>query len=483
MARLSDHACSNHIVLKTKDISRRHCSIALLESGYRIIDHSLNGTRIQAQENNGIVPYNTICAISSLQLHVYHSQPTAPNLDEKEIRKAILSQLIEELQIHEVGDRTPNLQYRVESIIERRLHEYQIESERRLTLCQLIRDEALGLGPLEALLGDDSISEIMVNAPDSIYIEKSGVLEKTALSFSSETAVRTTIDRIVAPLGRRVDEASPMVDARLANGSRVNAVIPPLALRGATLTIRKFSRQNLTTDDLVSFGSMTNEMAALLQEAVIARQNIIISGGTGSGKTTLLNVLSSHIPAKERIVTLEDAAELQLSQPHVVSLESRPGNSEGKGEITIRDLVKNALRMRPDRIIVGECRGSETLDMLQAMNTGHDGSLTTTHANSPVEAIARLETLTLMAGLALPVRAIREQICGAIDLIVQQKRFPDGARRITAITEVGGMDRFDRIETFDLWRFVAHRNETDANQSFQSTGRIPQFQLTQRKPI
>ncbi|CAE6739209.1 ATPase, T2SS/T4P/T4SS family [Paraburkholderia domus] len=301
-------------------------------------------------------------------------------------------------------------------------------------------DEIIGLGPLEELISDPTVSEIMVNCHNEIFIEQSGRLTRSPVIFTDDRAVLGAIERIVAPIGRRIDESSPMVDARLADGSRVNAVIPPLALKGPSLTIRKFSKRKLVGEDLIAFGSMSPEMLEFLQTAVEQRANIIISGGTGSGKTTLLNVLSSYIPDDERIVTVEDAAELQLSQPNLVSLEARPANMEGKGAIHIRDLVKNCLRMRPDRIVVGECRGGEALDMLQAMNTGHDGSLTTAHANAPRDCIARLEVMTLMAGLDLPLQAIREQICSAVDIIVQQSRFSCGSRRVTHVTEVSGME-------------------------------------------
>lgn len=482
--RIGDHPTAGRsddcdIVLDARDVSRNHCCIHLEEQYFTIEDHSLNGITIPENTSPGQLAYGSVCGIGSLQLHVHRDTPHAPpSADIHGIRKQVLSRLTEELRIPEVKENAPELVFRVESILDRLLHDWGIDSSRRSDLVHILRDEALGLGPLEPLLHDDTISEIMVVAPDIIFVEKQGVLQQTDLIFTSETSVRTVIDRIVAPLGRRVDEASPMVDARLPDGSRVNAVIPPLSLKGAAITIRKFSDTPLSMEDLITFGSMTDEMAALLKEAVLAKQNIIISGGTGSGKTTLLNVLSAHIPKKERIITIEDAAELQLLQPHVVSLESRPKNSEGLGEVTIRDLVKNALRMRPDRIIVGECRGSETLDMLQAMNTGHDGSLSTTHANSPVEAISRLETLTLMAGLDLPTRAIREQIAGAIHLVVQQSRFADGKRRITAITEIGDIDKEGRIETFDLWRYIPGNGENGISSGmFQATGRIPGFQL------
>ncbi|AKU94075.1 Type II/IV secretion system ATP hydrolase TadA/VirB11/CpaF, TadA subfamily [Labilithrix luteola] len=338
-------------------------------------------------------------------------------------------------------------------------------------------DEALGLGPLERFLGDATISEVMVLDANTIYVEKNGKVILTDARFTDDERVRAVIERIVTPLGRRIDESSPLVDARLKDGSRVNAVIRPLALRGSCITIRKFARTPLTVERLIEFGAMNERMARFLMRSVVAKKNVVISGGTGSGKTTLLNVLSGAIPSEERIVTIEDAAELQLKQPHVVSLETRPANIEGKGEYTIRDLVKNALRMRPDRIVVGECRGGEALDMLQAMNTGHDGSLTTTHANSPVEAVARLETLCLMAGLDLPVKAIREQIAGSVDLIVQQTRFSDGSRRVSSVAEVTGLNDDGEVSLRPIFEFV--RTGTGPNGkiegAFRATGYLPSF--------
>lgn len=343
-------------------------------------------------------------------------------------------------------------------------------------LKQSVFDEVIGLGPLEELLDDDAVSEIMVNCHDEIFVERAGRLTRSPVIFTDDRAVLGAIERIVAPLGRRIDESSPMVDARLPDGSRVNAVIPPLALKGPNITIRKFSRKKLRGEDLVGFGSLSPEMLEFLRTAVERRANIVISGGTGSGKTTLLNVLSSFIPDDERIVTVEDAAELQLSQPNLVSLEARPPNMEGKGAVTIRDLVKNCLRMRPDRIVVGECRGGEALDMLQAMNTGHDGSLTTAHANSPRDCLSRLEVMTLMAGLDLPVQAIREQVCSAVDVIVQQTRFSCGSRRVTHITEVSGMETgVVQLQDVFMFREEGYGADGKVKGRYVATSYIPDF--------
>jgi pilus assembly protein CpaF len=322
----------------------------------------------------------------------------------------------------------------------------------RVRMLEQITDEILGLGPMEPLLRDETITEVMVNGPQQVYIEREGRLELTNVTFQNDEHVMKIIQRIIAPIGRRVDESSPMVDARLADGSRVNAIIPPLSLVGPVITIRKFSATPFTVEDLVRFGTATPEMFEFLEACVRARLNIFVSGGTGSGKTTMLNILSSFIPDDERIVTIEDAAELQLRQEHVVTLEARPANIEGKGAIPIRELVRNALRMRPDRIVVGECRSAEALDMLQAMNTGHDGSMSTGHANSPRDMLARLETMVLMAGMDLPLRAIREQIASAVDLIVHQNRLKDGSRKIVNITEVQGMEG-DVIVMQDIFVF------------------------------
>jgi len=324
-------------------------------------------------------------------------------------------------------------------------------SQRQALFEQIVAD-ILGYGPLEPLLHDDTITEIMVNGPRNIYVERGGKLEKVSYHFDDDDHVMRIIDRIVSPIGRRVDESQPYVDARLPDGSRVNIIIPPLSLIGPTITIRKFGAERLGAEDILRFGSITTEALEFLDACVKARLNIVVSGGTGSGKTTLLNILSASIPTDERIITIENAAELKLKQEHVVTLESRPPNIEGKGEVTIRQLVINALRMRPDRIVVGEVRGGEALDMLQAMNTGHDGSMTTAHSNSPRDTLSRLETMTLMAGMDLPLRAIREQISSAIDLIVHQERFRDGSRKVVNISEVQGMEG-DVIVMQDIFVF------------------------------
>ena len=343
-------------------------------------------------------------------------------------------------------------------------------------LAKEVLDEAVGLGPLEDLLADESVTEIMVNKYDDIYVERGGRLTKSEVTFSSDDAVMSAIERIVSPLGRRIDESSPMVDARLKDGSRVNAIIPPLALRGPCVTIRKFSKKKLTAGDLIGFGAVSPAMVAFLQVAVAQRRNIVISGGTGSGKTTLLNMLSSFIPADERIVTVEDAAELKLDQPHLVALEARPPNLEGKGAVSIRDLVKNCLRMRPDRIVVGECRGGEALDMLQAMNTGHDGSLTTAHANTPRDLVSRLEVMVMMSGMDLPIQAIREQVASAVDLVVQQTRFPDGSRRVVNISEITGVEG-GTVQMQDIFRFeqTGFNDKGRVVGEFKPSGRVPEF--------
>lgn len=353
-----------------------------------------------------------------------------------------------------------NLQDRVYEVITNvlQIRDIVLSAYDRARLVQEVVDEVLGLGPIQSLLRNDQITEIMVNRFDSIYVEQEGKIFESQLRFSNEEHLRRTIERIVAHVGRRIDESSPLVDARLPDGSRVNAVVPPIALDGAILTIRKFSTEPFTIDDLIALGTITEEAATFLRICVEAKLNVLISGGTGSGKTTTLNVLSSFIPDNERVITVEDAAELQLAQPHVVRMESRPVNIEGKGLITIRDLVRNSLRMRPDRIVVGEVRDGAALDMLQAMNTGHEGSLTTIHANSSKDALVRIENLVLMAGVDFPIRVIREQISEAIDIIIHQARLRDGSRRITEISEVTGID-VDSIQLQDIFRFASDSDE------------------------
>ena len=351
-------------------------------------------------------------------------------------------------------NRTAEVRRTIEELFENILAEESIALSRaeKKRLFEAIVAEILGFGPLEPLLSDEGVTEIMVNGSKNVFVERRGKVERVPVSFESDDHVMRIIDRIVSPLGRRIDESSPYVDARLPDGSRVNAVIPPISLVGPTLTIRKFAKIPITIENLISFGSITAEAVEFLKACVIARMNIVISGGTGSGKTTLLNILSQFIPSDERIITIENAAELQLRQEHVVSLESRPPNIEGRGEVTIRDLVINALRMRPERIVVGEVRDDAALDMLQAMNTGHDGSMTTLHSNSPRDTLARLETMVMMAGMDLPSRAIREQIASAINLVVHQERLRDGSRHVTYITEIQGMEG-DVITMTDLFIF------------------------------
>jgi pilus assembly protein CpaF len=375
----------------------------------------------------------------------------------------------------EQGELEQRVRQTLQGVLE--VEEAPLSSSDRARVAQEVADEILGHGPLEPLLRDPNVTEIMVNGPQQVYVERAGRIHPVDAAFTSETHLRRTIDKIVGRVGRRIDEASPMVDARLPDGSRVNAVVAPIALDGSMLTIRKFAADPFGADDLVSFGTMTLAVRDLLDACVRGRLNILISGGTGSGKTTTLNVLSGFIPQDERIVTIEDAAELQLKQDHVLRLEARPSNIEGRGEVTIRDLVRNALRMRPDRIVVGEVRDGAALDMLQAMNTGHDGSITTVHANSPRDSLARLETMTLMAGVELPVRAIREQVSSAVDLIVHQARLKDGSRRIVNITEVVGMEG-DVITLQDLFTFNYRAGQDERGRfrgSLRTTGLRPRF--------
>ena len=394
------------------------------------------------------------------------------------LRSKVHQRLVEELA--QGTDSVPPevVRQRISELLNEVISEQNITMSRpdRQRLVEILINDVLGLGPLEELLANEDITEIMINNYKQIYVEQHGKLTVSPVVFESNDQLMQVIDRIVSSIGRRVDELSPMVDARLKDGSRVNVIIPPLALRGPAMTIRKFGKEALTIDDLVRYGSITDEMVRFLRSCVRARLNVVVSGGTGSGKTTTLNILSGFIPDDERIVTIEDAAELQLRQEHVVTLETRPANVEGRGRVTIRDLVINSLRMRPDRIVVGECRGGEALDMLQAMNTGHDGSLTTLHANNAHDCMSRLETLVLMAGAELPSRAIREQIGSAVDLVVQQSRLRDGTRKIVSITEVLGCDD-NTVKLQDLFTYKQVGIDEDGRVvgSFMPTGVLPTF--------
>ena len=416
--------------------------------------------------------------LSSLQARRVNAPITSPQAGSYfDLKTRVQNKLLSELDPTMDITRTEEVRRTIQDLFEQILAEENIVLSRpeRARLFEQIAAEILGFGPLQPLLEDDTITEIMVNGPKNVYIERKGKLHRVPVTFENNDHVMRVIDRIVAPLGRRIDESSPYVDARLPDGSRVNAVIPPISLVGPTLTIRKFSKNPITIEQLIQFGSVTHEAVQFLKACVEARLNVLISGGTGSGKTTLLNIMSGFIPNDERIITIENAAELQLRQEHVVTLESRPPNIEGRGEITIRDLVINSLRMRPERIIVGECRGGETLDMLQAMNTGHDGSMTTAHANSPRDALSRVETMCLMAGMELPVRAIREQTASAIDVICHQERMRDGTRKITSVTEVSGMEG-DVITMTDI--FVYEQTGIESGKvigRLRPTGLRPKF--------
>lgn len=485
------------IKLPAQNVSRRHCTLEWTTEGLQITDTSSNGTVVDElllKHATRIIPSSKVeLRLGAFQIWVTitgttpRNLPKAPEKTEGNAdtpatpmptgsesttqgspqpnqlsaseRRQIHRRLLENLDLPAMSRAAINadtIRPEVVAALGRIVADVdptKLPDAAKEQLILELTDEALGLGPLERLIADPDVNEIMVVDPHTIFVERCGKMELTGLRFTDDDSVRAVIERIVTPLGRRIDESTPLVDARLKDGSRVNAVIPPLALRGPCITIRKFAKEPLKMADLVRFGSLSPEMARFLERSVKVRRNIIISGGTGSGKTTLLNVLSAAIPSHERLVTVEDAAELQLGQPHVVSLESRPPNLEGKGEYSIRDLVKNALRMRPDRIVVGECRGGEAIDMLQAMNTGHEGSLTTTHANSPKEAVARIETLCLMAGLDLPVRAIRQQIASSIHLIVQQSRLSDGSRRVSNIAEVVGLSDEGEVELREIFSY------------------------------
>ncbi|GAB3057322.1 CpaF family protein [Salinicoccus sesuvii] len=407
----------------------------------------------------------------------------APDSEYIELKNLTLKHILKERKNEDIENIVVDMDDIIQDILQENDHIQDIGNIEKLKV--ELKNDLTGYGPINPLLLDDEVSEVMVNGPKMVYAERNGKLSLTNVTFRDDDHVMAVLEKILSPLGRRVDESSPMVDARLKDGSRVNAIIPPLALAGPTITIRKFSKDPFTIHDLIRFGTLTEEMAAFIKACVEAKLNIFVSGGTGSGKTTTLNVLSSFISNKDRIVTIEDAAELQLGQEHVVSLETRPANIEGKGAVTIRDLVKNSLRMRPDRIVIGEVRSGEALDMLQAMNTGHDGSLATGHSNSPRDMVSRLETMVLMAGMDLPIKAIREQVAGALHLIIQQTRLSDGTRRITNITEVQGMEG-DIIVLQDI--FVFKQNGVDENGKIIGklvpTGIRPQFyEIMEREGI
>lgn len=514
---------SADLYLADKKISRRHAEISINGDGIFLDDlSSRTGTRVNGESISGrtrlsvndsiqigettLVLENAEIAETaetppenpspanlpperkesrSHKLPLYSAQTNLVDLYSEtmiQLAKRVQNRVLEILNIGNFSSRemtNSEMRPKVESAVDQILREIRHEIPFTVKLDQfqqILLDDLIGLGPLSPLLRDTTISEIMINGPDNIFVESRGLLYRTVARFNSESHLQAIIQRIVEPLGRHIDAASPMVDARLEDGSRVNAVIPPLALDGSLVTIRKFPSKKLTDEDLIKFGSLTRPMALFLREAVRARRNILVSGGTGSGKTTLLNILSQFIPEKERIITVEDSAELKLSHENLCRLEARPANVEGQGRITIRDLVINTLRMRPDRIIVGECRGAEALDMLQAMNTGHDGSMTTCHANNPRDALSRLENMVMMAGFELPSSAIREQIASAIHLIVQQTRLADGSRKIVKITEVTGREgstillqdifSFDQEGFDEKFRVIGHHT---------ATGNIPRF--------
>ncbi len=492
------------ISLPYPEVSERHAILMLRDNCATIEDlHSSNGTYINGIPISGIanVAADTLIQIGNCFLRVHPTKEETPTplttthsplttkpdpmaAVRRQVREQIHAELITRLDLKRLTVTGVDREG-LEKTAHEKIHEI-IEQVRKsgklprgidaVRLEQEVFNEALRLGPLEELLEDNSVSEIMVNGPNQVYVERNGRLELTDLQFMDDSSVMAVIERIVSPIGRRIDESQPYVDARLPDGSRVNAIIPPLSLSGPTITIRKFSKKTLTVEDFIKFGTWNYNAAEFMRACVIMRKNIIVAGGTGSGKTTLLNLLSGFVPENERIVTVEDAAELRLVQPHVVRLEARPANIEGKGAVMIRDLVKNCLRMRPDRIIVGECRGGEALDMLQAMNTGHDGSLTTVHANSPRDVVSRLETMVLMSGMELPSRAIREQIASAVDIIIHESRLSDGSRKVVAISEVTGLEG-QQIVMQDIFTF--RQTGVDENGkiigSFRPTGAVPMF--------
>ncbi len=468
----------SHVVLPSHHVSRKHIVLRLTAEKIEVQDLSTAGTswgeEMIHQEKRIFDVQNIELKVGPYQVRV---QSTSRKNQSVEQRRRVHHRLLDRLQLEKrCVEGPPSDELRKEVLEALSLivaeEDLQIPLSSRKRMVTELADEALGLGPLEALLADPQVSEIMVVDPHTIYAERSGLLELTGRSFTDDEAVRSAIERIVTPLGRRIDESSPLVDARLPNGSRVNAVIPPLALRGPCITIRKFPEHRMRMSSLIESGSLSARMARFIERSVALKKNIVISGGTGSGKTTLLNILSASIGSAERIVTIEDAAELNLEQPHVVRLESKPPNLEGKGEYAIRDLVKNALRMRPDRILVGECRGGEALDMLQAMNTGHEGSMTTTHANSPHQAISRLETLCLMGGIDLPLFAIRRQIAQSIHLVIQQSRVTDGSRRVTEISEVLGVGEDGEVELRTLFLLSP---DSEGRLTHRATGFMPSF--------
>jgi len=503
------------IRLDFPDVSERH-AIMTVRGGRAVIEdlHSANGTYVNGDQIDGAVELDggKIVQIGSSMFRVSEDaaqeSPAPDDADSSDVQDEVgesvdesaaemrdpmreLRRNVQEQIQHELLKRMDMKRLTLQGVDREGLEETarekisqiidEVVSKGRLPegidpvrLEEDVFNEAMRLGPLEDLLADDSVSEIMVNGPDKVYIERRGKIELSDCQFTDDASVLSVIERIVAPLGRRIDESQPYVDARLADGSRVNAIIAPLALSGPTITIRKFAKNALTAEDFIRFGTWTHNAAEFMKLCVMLRKNVIVAGGTGSGKTTLLNLLSGYIPHNERIITVEDAAELRLQQPHVVRLEARPPNIEGKGAVTIRDLVKNCLRMRPDRIIVGECRGGEALDMLQAMNTGHDGSLTTVHANSPRDVISRLGTMVLMSGMELPSKAIREQIASAVDVVIHESRLSDGSRKVVAITEVTGLEG-SQIVMQDIFAF----RQTGVGENgrvvgeFKPTGAIP----------
>ena len=490
----------NDLVIDDMSVSRQHALLRIEDGRIMLENASSKGTQLNGEKISDPVEVRAgdVVEMGDVRLELvdeaFAGRPPAPVVPaqgasaflytdemialQRRIHAIILTRLNAGAAVHNLAaDR--DLAERAEKCLGDVLYELKHEipdSVPEDVFRQAMLDELLDLGPIAPFVRDREVSEIMVNGPDRIFVEKRGLLSETGARFMNEQHLVQVIKRIVEPIGRHVDESSPMVDARLKDGSRVNAIIPPLALDGASLTIRKFAEKKLTTDDLIGFGSLTHPMAVFLEEAVKNRQNILVSGGTGSGKTTLLNILSQFIPEGERIVTIEDSAELKLSHRNIVRLEARPANIEGKGRIAIRDLVINSLRMRPDRIIVGECRGAEALDMLQAMNTGHDGSLTTAHANSPRDALSRLENMVMMAGYELPSAAIREQVANALDLVVHQQRLPDGSRKIVKVAEVTGREG-DVIQMQDVFEFKQTGYSADGKVEgyYTATGNIPYF--------